>query len=193
MPRVMRRAKQRRAGLTAAHINQLLSGFDLLGTAFGDDKRKPCDRDAMRAAWESLRDELLPQWIAEKPGSRPWAWWIFDAPERRQRVGTWRVRAGAVKNNLGHFDDADYELVDDGKPHPFDIPERREYVTQWDAEYPGSALIGNRLTFGKPSVHLGYKVDGQLSWDDFDAAYETEAMYLDRLDLLTAEELAVLT
>lgn len=194
MPRVVRRAKQRRAKLTDAHIQQLLSGFDLIGTAFGDDRSKPCDRDAMREAWEALRDELLQEWIAEKPGSRPWAWWTFDAPERRRRIGTWRVRDGAAKDPITRqFADTDYELVEDGKPHPFDIPERQAYVRDWAAEYPEPASTANRLTFGKPSAHVGYQVDGQLSWDDFDAAYETEAMFLKRLDLFTAEELAILT
>ena len=39
-----------------------------------------------RQAWEEFRDELLPAWIAEHPGSRPHAWWLYDAPERRRCV-----------------------------------------------------------------------------------------------------------
>lgn len=34
-------------------------------------------------AWRELRDELLPQWIKDHPGSRPWAWWKIDAPGPR--------------------------------------------------------------------------------------------------------------
>jgi hypothetical protein len=36
-----------------------------------------CD-DARRAAWQAHAPELLPM-VA--PGSRPWAWWQYDAPE----------------------------------------------------------------------------------------------------------------
>jgi hypothetical protein len=36
------------------------------------------DRDAMRAMWCIVAAELLPQWITEHPGTRPFAWWLFD-------------------------------------------------------------------------------------------------------------------
>ena len=32
------------------------------------------DHDAMRRAWDDLRDELLSDWIRERPGTRPYAW-----------------------------------------------------------------------------------------------------------------------
>jgi hypothetical protein len=34
-------------------------------------------------AWAEMRDELLPAWIKEHPGTRPWAWWEQEAPEPR--------------------------------------------------------------------------------------------------------------
>lgn len=34
-------------------------------------------------AWAEVRDELLPQWIREKPGTRPFGWWRDEAPELR--------------------------------------------------------------------------------------------------------------
>jgi len=39
-----------------------------------------------RDAWEDLRGDLLPEFIAKNPGQRPAAWWEFDAPERRRCV-----------------------------------------------------------------------------------------------------------
>lgn len=45
------------------------------------------DRPVVRAVWEELRDELLADWAKEHPGTRPYAWWVFDAP--RDPVGTW--------------------------------------------------------------------------------------------------------
>jgi hypothetical protein len=37
-------------------------------------------------AWEELRDELLPRFVLEHPGTRPWAWWRFDAPEPTRQL-----------------------------------------------------------------------------------------------------------
>ena len=60
MPRVRRKLKHRSAGYTDAHIRQLLIGYDYLRTAFGRDTvNSRCDHDAMRQAWNDLRDELL--------------------------------------------------------------------------------------------------------------------------------------
>ena len=38
--------------------------------------------DGLQQAWKRRRDELLPAFIAENPGTRPWAWWAFDAESR---------------------------------------------------------------------------------------------------------------
>ena len=40
----------------------------------------------MEAAWWELRDELLPTWIEQHPGTRPYAWWRFEAPDSRRQV-----------------------------------------------------------------------------------------------------------
>ena len=40
----------------------------------------------MKAAWWELRDELLPTWIEQHPGTRPYAWWRFEVPEPRRQV-----------------------------------------------------------------------------------------------------------
>ena len=33
-----------------------------------------------------MRDELLREWIATHPGTRPWGWWKHEAPDARRRV-----------------------------------------------------------------------------------------------------------
>lgn len=45
------------------------------------------DSAACRRTWRDLRDELLPDWIREHPGTRPWAWWEFDAPRWDRKFG----------------------------------------------------------------------------------------------------------
>ncbi|MBN2559398.1 MAG: hypothetical protein JXQ75_00510 [Phycisphaerae bacterium] len=93
--------------------------------AFGRDNRGTFDPDAMRGAWETLRAELLPKWIAAHPGTRPYAWWVFDAPERRRRT--------------------------DGRPHPFDNIERNTKVNDWRQKYTDVAdREAYKLWFGKP-------------------------------------------
>jgi hypothetical protein len=49
-------------------------------------------RGALREIWTELREELLDIWIAERPGTRPAAWWLFDAPRWRfvDRPARWR-------------------------------------------------------------------------------------------------------
>jgi len=41
------------------------------------------DDAARRAAWEALRDDILAGHIEHHPGTRPAAWWLYDAPEER--------------------------------------------------------------------------------------------------------------
>src|SRR5262249_49105146 len=42
--------------------------------------------DQLREAWEQLRERVLAEHIAEQPGTRPWAWWQWDAPEPRRKL-----------------------------------------------------------------------------------------------------------
>ncbi len=78
----MRRPKPRRkklkpeAGYNEEHREHLLRGYSGLGRGFGKD----APDDVLQQAWVDLKAELLPTFIAEFPGARPWAWWRFDAP-----------------------------------------------------------------------------------------------------------------
>lgn len=90
---------------------QLLTGHDFFGDGYGHDAESdPTAMERMRADWQRFRDELLQEWIASHPGSRPFAWWAFDAPARRE--------------------------TSDGSDHPFDRPERRALCAEWHAQYP---------------------------------------------------------
>lgn len=42
--------------------------------------------DDMQSAWNSVKGILLAHWIDRNPGTRPWAWWQFSAPERHRRI-----------------------------------------------------------------------------------------------------------
>lgn len=34
----------------------------------------------VRDLWDMVKEEILEKWTAEKPGTRPRAWWRFDGP-----------------------------------------------------------------------------------------------------------------
>lgn len=52
--------------------------------------------DDLREIWKKIRDEILADWVIEFPGTRPSAWWKWDAPEPRQRIGG----IGTVKSDF---------------------------------------------------------------------------------------------
>ena len=76
-----RRSKLRRrsSGWTDSQRRILETGADYF------DELPEADREQ---AWRDLKNELMPQWLTERPGTRPWAWWMFDMPAgtRRQRI-----------------------------------------------------------------------------------------------------------
>lgn len=41
----------------------------------------------LQTAWDASRDAVLAEWVQTTPGTRPAHWWLFDAPEQRQRIG----------------------------------------------------------------------------------------------------------
>lgn len=37
--------------------------------------------------WVKVRDEIMAAWLEDFPGSRPWAWWNWDAPKKLTGAG----------------------------------------------------------------------------------------------------------
>lgn len=128
MPSLRRRAKRKSEGYNEWHVLQLQEGFDLWGAAgplgaFGNDDE--FDEPAARAAWEILREQIMADWIAQHPGQRPWAWWRFDAPERRRRI--------------------------DGIQHPFDDRIRKKKFDEMEPHF-WARRHANDLCFGVPRL-----------------------------------------
>ena len=115
-----------------------LTGHDCLGQAFGTDEA------ARRTAWFEHGDELLADYIRENPGKRPWAWWRYEAPEPRRRLG------GASTSS-----------------------EEAPHCPDW----------ARGSSFGKPRVWAGDVCE------ENPPRFESEAVYLERLGLLSDEEL----
>ncbi|MGC8541874.1 MAG: hypothetical protein ACP5QA_14780 [Phycisphaerae bacterium] len=46
----------------------------------------PVDMVRAREAWQRFRVEILAAWIQKHPGTRPYFWWLADAPEPRRQL-----------------------------------------------------------------------------------------------------------
>ena len=94
-----------------------------------DDSRSQFDEKGFHEAWDLLREALLPQFLSQFPGKRPFAWWRCDAPERRRRIN--------------------------GKPHPFDNRQRIteiERITKTPGASPNFTEWMHWLSYGKPRM-----------------------------------------
>ncbi|MEQ1955970.1 hypothetical protein [Mesorhizobium sp. CN2-181] len=80
MPIKRRRSKRRAEGLPEEVEAHLLGDPEHRYLFFYDDHE-------IRFMWDDFRDVLLGDWIAEHPGTRPWAWWKYDTLENRLRIG----------------------------------------------------------------------------------------------------------
>ena len=187
MPRKRRNPKTRRAEISAEMIDYLSDReTDKDWKFFIDDAE-------FLAAWNELRDEILAEWIVESPGTRPSAWWKYDAP--RQPVGTFpgwyydgklpqpRLRLGGVGTE-GH------EVLNIVPHYAFGIPTK--FVDRWEQSYYNGR---SRDIHGKP-IGTEYE-EGHFAGvapDPNDPpTFESEAAYLRRLDLLLPGELERLT
>ncbi|MDX9861651.1 MAG: terminase large subunit [Rhodospirillales bacterium] len=91
---VIRKSRRRRRRSTDAPtwlVERLASGHDF---AFLDGRQPEISREELAAAWERLRAAILADWIRERPGTRPWAWWEFDALEPRRQISGGPPRDG---------------------------------------------------------------------------------------------------
>lgn len=80
MPRKTR-TRRTRAHYGDGHREHLRYGHDFFDEGFGN---LPYFReDDAAEAWDVLREELLREHIAERPCTRPWAWWLFEPHEPR--------------------------------------------------------------------------------------------------------------
>jgi hypothetical protein len=78
----------RRQDLIEGHVALLIGlgygGLFLIGCNHWTESQWEAVKTEMRADWQKHQAELIAAVAAERPGHRPWAWWEFEAPERRQ-------------------------------------------------------------------------------------------------------------
>ncbi len=119
------------------------------------------DRDRLKRLWADQAKNIIQAWITERPGTRPWAWWEFDAPVmqniKRRWKGTFFMR---------WLKETRRQVSGQG-------------VTSWE-NYP--AWI--------PRYFLGAPLDWDSIDEDDPPIFESEATYLDRFGLLSKSEKA---
>jgi hypothetical protein len=79
MPRKLYR--QRKCGLSGYRKRWLLDGGPDLG--FPEPGETDPDEGELRELWAVHGDELTAEHVEGHAGSRPWAWWRWNAPEPR--------------------------------------------------------------------------------------------------------------
>lgn len=109
--------------------------------------------------WEKMREEILAEYISQHPGTRPWAWWHFEAPEPRRMVG----------------DPKEVGL------EPDDSPPDRSY--KWKLYFG----MPRNFRFLTKCIVSGFGLNSEND-ARFESLFETQAAYLERLGLLMPEE-----
>lgn len=93
MPSPRLRTRRRRDRITVEHW-LALGRYPSFGEPWHVELRrapKPLDYVEailadMRRVWGMIGKNLTAHWIRHNPGTRPWAWWMFDAPEKHRRI-----------------------------------------------------------------------------------------------------------
>ena len=151
----------------------------LVGHAFFDDGFEG-DEDARREAWFEHRDELLAYWIQDParwkrpsgmsaidhfehpepggPGTRPWAWWRYEAPAMRRPV------EGTVPERLMIAGSDKPGLICVARPRGCDDKYWREATY-----YGGPRYLGGEVPWvyeGEPDylARLGLLTDAETRW-----------------------------
>lgn len=131
---------------------------------------------SIEEAWELCRDLILPAWIGSRPGTRPWAWWAFDAPRWEDPwEGRFYHRTFAEpRQRVGGIGDPDFEALNIVPAFEAGVPVR--FLTPPDLRaWPE---LGNRIQ-DRPAEAYDRNAP---------PTYESQAAYLKRLGLLEEGE-----
>lgn len=79
--------KRNATELQPSEIEYLLSGQGMSTFRFF-----AANDNELSAIWRRVAPKILPVWIKHRPGSRPFGWWKFSAPEKCRRLADGSVR-----------------------------------------------------------------------------------------------------
>ena len=144
------------------------------------------DGATLRRVWKKLREEILRAWIEEHPGSRPWAWWRFEAPRWGKKFRAWfDGTLPEPRRRLGGKGTPKFEALAVVPALPFGIPDF--WVTDFDVSY----YNGNARDIDGNPIGEEYS-EGHFKGEAIDPAdppvFESEASYLRRHKLFLPGE-----
>lgn len=123
------------------YLNLLTDGYRLLypvGTPF--------DEELVALLWRELGAEIVREHARHHPGTRPWGFWTYDAPEPRQsgeayRRACWRDADGKRFHERGLFCGCDDSLAVESEA---EFLERHDLLTETEARALESPRLGGR-------------------------------------------------
>ena len=146
-----------------------------------------CDKGKLSELWGIHRDVLLTEWIKNNPCSRPWYWWVEEAP--KEPVHGYEGQDFTHRQRIGGKGTPDYEVLAYGPCFDRGIP------SGWISEFDEAYYNGRALDVHGQVIATNYK-EGDFSGVAIDPndppTFESEAAYLSRHGLLTKEEKAYL-
>jgi hypothetical protein len=144
------------------------------------------------ADWQIVRDEILEDWIDTAPGSRPWAWWVFDAPrwtgpfpERCAPLEWYMRKIAEPRRRVGGVGTPSHEVLNVWPHFSFGLP------TAWVSAFQESYYNGRARDIHGERIGTEYH-DGHFAGLAPRPAdlprFESEPTYLERHGLLTPDE-----
>ena len=132
-------------------------------------------------AWLKHKDFVLEEWIREYPGTRPKAWWMYEAAKQPKGTypdcyydGLWPIPRKRLGGTGSIFNDHDCSSS-------YGIPS--DWVTEWQVEYYNGRAKDNDGNFLERGAWYDYN-DGdfkKVAVDPNDPpVYESQAAYLKR-------------
>ncbi|MEP7307325.1 MAG: hypothetical protein ABJA98_17590 [Acidobacteriota bacterium] len=148
---------------------------------------------ARRGIWDQSKDDILADWINQHPGTRPAAWWDFDAPlavERSLRLRDLPTDHREPRRRVGGRGTLACEVLAIAPAFAFGLS--RDFIDAFQvAYYNGLAVDIDGKRIGTEYRAGGFVAD---AFDPHDPPrFESQAAYLERHGLLTPREAARLT
>lgn len=176
MPRVKRRGPTLKRGGLLPEERAILRGEPC--PEGGDPFHQFLFGGEERELWQQGGSDVVAEWITERPGTRPRAWWRFEAPrwadDPYDRF-TFRGTLPEPRRRLGGKGTPVFDCLNYAPGFEFGIPS--QFITASDLECFGG--LENR-------THHGVPVE---AYDPKDPpAFESQAKYLWDRDLLEPEE-----
>jgi hypothetical protein len=152
------------------------------------------DFQGSKALWDRAAEEILHDWIAQRPGRRPRFWWHFTAPrisqaefeKHPQWTGAWFVaRLCEPRSRLGGIGTPIYEVLSYVPEFEYGIP--AHWVSEWEERYySGRAKDIHGNLFGAELHERDFR--GRAIDPADPPRFESQAVYLERHGLLFPDE-----